>query len=97
MPEGSLFGPIDIWHRHRKILDPFFGAQKLKVLLPLFDEKSKKLTEMMKKHVNQGEIDIFFNMAALTLETVLSAMEFEVDLQNMDQKVRDSTIKNLEQ
>ncbi|CAG9806630.1 unnamed protein product [Chironomus riparius] len=94
--EGSLFGSIHAWQTHRKILDPYFGNQKLKNFLPIFDEKSKVLTRKVGEMLGKGEFDVFHYMTALTLETILNAMELNVDIQNLEVKVRDLTIKGLE-
>ncbi|KAG5670857.1 hypothetical protein PVAND_001091 [Polypedilum vanderplanki] len=94
--KGTLFGDIEFWHKHRKILDPYFGVQKLKRFIDLFDEKSKVLTKNVAKMLDQGDFDIFHYMTALTLETILNAMEFEIDIQNQESKVRDLTIEGLE-
>jgi cytochrome P450 len=94
--EGTLFGDVEFWHKHRKILDPFFGQQKLKSLIPLFDEKSKVLAANVAKMVGKGDFEIFHYTTALTLETILNAMELEVDIQNLDSKQRDATIEGLE-
>jgi cytochrome P450 len=94
--EGSLFGDLKFWHSHRKILDPYFGQQKLKHFLGLFDEKSKILTGNIARKLDQGEFDVFHHMTALTLEIILNAMELEVDIQNLESKLRDVTIQGLE-
>lgn len=94
--EGSLFGDLKFWHKHRRILDNYFGQQKLKQFHKLFDEKSKALTAILAKKVGQGEFNVFHYMTALTLEIILNAMELNVDLLNLDSKIRDVTINGLE-
>lgn len=94
--DGSLFGTMEAWQSHRKILDPFFGTQRTKNFLMIFDEKSKVLTEKVGEKLGKGQFDIFHYMTALTLETILNAMELDVDIQNLEDKKRDLTIKGLE-
>lgn len=96
IPEGSLFGSVKIWQSHRKILDSYFGLHKLKKFLPLFDEKSKILTENIGRMIGKGEFDIFHHLTAMTLEVILNTMELDVDVQNLESKVRDVTITGLE-
>lgn len=95
--KGSLFGEIEYWHSHRKILDPFFGSQKMKNFLDIFNKSTKVLTDKIESKAGGSEFDIFHYMTALTLETILGAMELDVDIQNLEEKSRDSTIKGLEQ
>ena len=63
-------------------------------LIPLFDEKSDVLMESLGKV--KSEFDVFNYIAALTLETVLSNMGLDVDLQLQDEKIRDEAIDNFE-
>lgn len=94
--QGSLFGTLEAWQRHRKIMDPYFGALSMKNFMPLFNEKSLILTRNLSKYLGKKEFDIFHDMTALTLETVLNAMELDIDIQNMDEEERDIPIKCLE-
>lgn len=96
LDQGSLFGSLDAWHRHRPVMNPYFGGVNMKNFIPLFNEKSLILTRNLSKNVGKKEFDIFHDMTALTLETILNAMEYDIDLQNMEEGERDIPIKCLE-
>lgn len=96
LKQGSLFGTLEAWHRHRKIMDPYFGALAMKNFMPMFNEKSLVLTGILRKYLGKKEFDIFHEMTALTLEVVVNAMELNVDIQNMEEGERDIPIKCLE-
>ncbi len=96
LEEGSLFGSVEAWHRHRKILDPYFGIVGVKNLISMFNDKSLTLTRNLGKYLNKNDFDIFHDLSALTLESVLYVMEHDIDLQNMEEEERDIPIKALE-
>lgn len=90
LPEGSLFGNLEAWRSHRKILNPFFGTSALRVNnIPLFNKKAKILLKIVEKMEGKGEFNVFSNMIALTLETILKVMEYDVDIQNLQSEKRD--------
>ncbi|CAG9806564.1 unnamed protein product [Chironomus riparius] len=96
MPKGSLFGDVEYWHSHRKLLNPYFGARSLRNVIPIFNNKVKVLMTNLKKMEGTGEFNVLYSMTALTLETIIKVMEYDVDLQNQKSEVRDVFIKNLE-
>lgn len=96
LKQGSLFGSLEAWQRHHKILEPYFGVVGMRSLVPTFNKKSLILTRNLAKNVGKKEFDIFHDLTALTLETVLSAMDLDIDLQNMEEGERDIPIKCLE-
>jgi Cytochrome P450 len=96
LEQSVLFGSGNVWQTHRKIMSPYFGVNTVKNLIPMFQESARLLIENVEKKSGRGEFDVFNFMAALTLETVLKAMELEVDLQNQEPKKRDVAIENLE-
>ena len=96
LPEGSIFGSLEAWHRHRKIMDPYFRAINMKNFNPLFNEKSLILTRNLSKYLGKKEFDIFHDLTALTLEIILNTMELDIDIQNMKEEERDIPIKCLE-
>ncbi|KAL7025580.1 hypothetical protein ACKWTF_013544 [Chironomus riparius] len=96
METGSLFGELEYWRSHRKVMNPFFGYQGLKTVIPIFNEKTKILMKSLECMVDKEAFNIFHNMTALTLETILKVMEYDVDIQNQEAKSRDVFIKNLE-
>ena len=93
---GSLFGDLNYWHSHRKIINPYFGVKSLQNLIPIFNEKVEILMKNLKKFKGKEEFNIFYSMTALTLETIMKVMEYDVDIQNQKSEVRNSYIQNLE-
>lgn len=94
--QGSLFGTLEAWQRHHKIMEPYFGVVGIKSMLPFFNEKSLIFTRNIANHIGGKEFDIFHYLTALTLETVLSTMDYDIDLLNMDEGERDIPIRCLE-
>lgn len=87
LQNASLFGTLDAWRSHRKILNPAFSIQILKTFVPLFDESSKKLIKILEKHCGQNEFDVFPHMSAFFLETILkAALDLDIDIQNDSKK-----------
>ncbi|XP_070502889.1 uncharacterized protein [Chironomus tepperi] len=96
LPKGSLFGDLEYWRSHRKVMNPFFGYQGLRTVVPIFNEKTKILIKSLETMVDKEAFNIFHNMTALTLETIMKVMEYDVDIQNQEATIRDVFIKNLE-
>ena len=93
--QGSLFGDLQYWRTHRKVTSPYFAYQSLRSVLPIFNEKTKILIKNLESMVDKEAFNIFYNITALTLETILKVMEYDVDIQNQEAKSRDVFIKNL--
>lgn len=96
MEKSVLFGSGQVWQSHRKIMSPFFGMNTIKNLTLMFEENTKILLDNLEGRKGGEEFDVFNYFAALTLETVLKAMELDIDLQNQEPEVRDVAIENLE-
>ena len=97
LDKGSLFGDLEYWRSHRKVMNPFFSYRGLGTVIPIFNKKSKVLIKSLEKMVDKGDFNVFYNMTAFTLETILKVMDCDVDIQNQEAKSRDSFIKNLEE
>lgn len=69
--EGMVLSHGSLWKSHRKILSGAFTVNVLHRLLPMFDEKSKKSLQILKKHVDKKEFDVYENVAACSLETLM--------------------------
>ena len=93
---GSLFGEPDLWQRHRKILNSFFKIQSLQSVVPVFNSTITRFLHNIQKLEGKGEFNIFHNMSALTLETILQVMDYDANIQNQKSENRDYFIKNLE-
>lgn len=95
LDKGSLFGKFEYWESHRKILNPYFGLQGLRTVIPIFNEKAKILVKNLKEKVDQKEFDVLHYNTALTLETIMKVMEYDYDIQNQERKKRDEPIEYL--
>ncbi|CAG9806566.1 unnamed protein product [Chironomus riparius] len=94
--KGTIYGDIKYWHSHRKIINPYFGAKNLLNIIPIFNEKVKTLMDNLQTFEDKGEYDVFHSMSALTLETIMNVMEYDVDIQNQKSEVRSAFVENLE-
>lgn len=82
IPQGTLFGHVEPWKRHRKILNPGFSLENLKNFLPLFDEKSKKLIKIFDSKCNESQFDVYPHMICFFLEATLNAIfDYDVNIQ----------------
>jgi len=95
-PKGSLVSDVEYWHSHRKILNPYFGARSLQNSIPIFNDKVKILMSNLRNIEGKGEFNVLYSITALTLETILKVMEYDVDIQNQKSEIRDSFIANTE-
>lgn len=87
VPQGSLFGFVDDWRRHRKILNPGFNLEILKTFIPLFDAKSKKLIKIFNSKCGESQFDVYPHMINFFLEATLNAIfDFDVDIQKEENK-----------
>jgi hypothetical protein len=93
--ENMLFGSQDVWRSHRRILNPYFTSQSMPSLFPMLKERVKVMMKMMEKKEQQGEFNIFNVMTATSLETTLSVMELEVDIQSLSEEKRDAFSQGL--
>lgn len=70
---GLLISGGDLWRHHRKILNPAFSSSKVNKLLPIINEKARKLTVALKGHAGKEAFNIVRLLSALTLESLLLA------------------------
>lgn len=61
-----------IWKHNRKMLNPCFNFNIIKSFLPIFNEESKTMIEVLKKNVGKGSFDIFRYGAACSLDMICS-------------------------
>ena len=94
LQRSVLFGNGNDWKVKKKIISNYFSSLSIQKLIPLFDEKSDVLMESLGKV--KSEFDVFNYIAALTLETILSNMRLDVELQLQDEQIRDEAIDNFE-
>ncbi|KAG5671367.1 hypothetical protein PVAND_001568 [Polypedilum vanderplanki] len=92
---GLVFGDIKPWKSHRKILNYHFGLQSVQSMIPMFNKKVKILIDNFEKMVGKKEFDIFYFVAAATLDNILTLMGLDLDIQNKDEKQRDVFIQDV--
>lgn len=86
LPQGTVFGHVEPWRRHRKILNPGFSLENLKTFLPLFDAKSKKLIKIFNSKCG-SQFDVYPHMLNFFLEATLNAIfDYDVDIQKEENK-----------
>lgn len=79
--KGTIFGNIDYWQNHRKILNPSFNVKILKSFVRIFDDQSKKLVKVLQTKCDGSEIDIFCEASGLFLESILAtSLNLNVDI-----------------
>jgi len=93
--ESVLFGDYGPWHSHRKILNPYFNAQGVKSLIPLFNEKTRIFMNVVKEMEGKEEFNIFYYLTSLALETITKVMDYDANILNSEKKERESYIFNL--
>ncbi|XP_047996377.1 cytochrome P450 4V2-like, partial [Leguminivora glycinivorella] len=67
---GLIFAPVNIWHRRRKIMAPFFALKNLHHIVPLFNEKSSIMVDLMRAEVGAGDFPIWKYMTTYSFDTV---------------------------
>lgn len=91
--QGLVIGHGNLWKYHRKILNGSFTMSVLQGLLPMFNEKSMKSINLLNKHVNHGEFDVYENIAAFSLETLMKGnFNYDRDFQTEPHKAELLTI-----
>jgi cytochrome P450 len=81
LKKGLLFGRVDVWKSHRKILNRAFTVQKLKSFVPDFNKKLNIFVRNLESCTGV-DIDIFSLVSSCFLETFLkTTMEYDSDIQ----------------
>jgi cytochrome P450 len=94
--KGSIvFGSGKVWKTQRAALNRHFSTLAIRKLFSMFDEKSEILVKNLEKNCDAGEFDVFYPIAGLTLESILTAMGSDVDLQNAKEEERDKPVLSL--
>ncbi|XP_046960624.1 cytochrome P450 4C1-like [Vanessa cardui] len=68
--QGSIFAPVDIWRRRRKILVPSFAPRYVKQFIAVFEAQDKILVEKFKSHVGKGNFSCWNDVSNYTLDSV---------------------------
>ncbi|XP_050342350.1 cytochrome P450 4c3-like [Nymphalis io] len=67
---GSIFAPVDIWHRRRKILVPSFAPKYVNKFIAVFEAQDKTLVEQLKSKVGKGNFSCWDFIASYALDSV---------------------------
>lgn len=79
--KGLIFGNLNYWHSHRKILNPVFTVRVLKNFVKIFNEQANKFVNVMEMKGAGKEIDIFTETSALFYESIMvTSMNYDVDV-----------------
>jgi cytochrome P450 len=84
--ENMFFGSADVWRSHRRILNPYFTSQAVPSLFPIIKDRVGAMMKMMEKKEHRSEFNIYSVMAAMSLESILSVIELEMDIQGRSAK-----------
>lgn len=79
--KGTIFGDLNYWQNHRKILNPSFNVKVLKSFVKIFDDQSRKLVNVLEPKCDGNDVDIFCEASGLFLESILAtSLNLEVDI-----------------
>jgi cytochrome P450 len=79
--ENMFVGSPDVWRSHRKILNPYFTSQAVPSLFPIIRDRVGAMMKIMEKKQHRSEFNIYNMVTAMSMESILSVMELEVDIQ----------------
>ncbi|KAG4079934.1 hypothetical protein HA402_006246 [Bradysia odoriphaga] len=82
--KGLLTAPLHLWKPQRKLLNPTFNNKIMLSFIPIFNEKSQILVNVLGKKVGEKAFDISKHFLACTLEMVCTTtigcdLEFQND------------------
>lgn len=69
---GIMTSEPSIWKEHRRALNPTLGPKMINSFLPIFNEKFKKMVDLMEKQLGEN-IDMHHTMFKASIETTLRA------------------------
>lgn len=68
---------VDIWKRHRKIIQPTFNQKILNSFIPIFNSKADILAdEIFSKYVDKGNFETFDLFSRFTLDNVCGKKKY---------------------
>ncbi|XP_037874701.1 cytochrome P450 4C1 [Bombyx mori] len=70
---GSIFAPVNIWHRRRKLLNPHFGTKNQNNFMETFIKQSAVLVNNLRKEADNGTFSVWDYLTAYTLDSVCEA------------------------
>ncbi|XP_050342336.1 cytochrome P450 4C1-like [Nymphalis io] len=68
--KGSVFAPVDIWQRRRKIIAPTFTTRLVTKFVPVFEAQNKTLVEKLKSKVGKGNFSCWDYITSYSLDSV---------------------------
>ncbi|XP_026750988.2 cytochrome P450 4C1-like isoform X2 [Galleria mellonella] len=67
---GTVFAPVSIWRKRRKVLVPAFSPKIVESFVDVFSEQSVKLTKQLEKQVDKGPFSLWPFVSTYTLDSV---------------------------
>lgn len=89
MRKGMIFGEVEYWRAHRRILDSSFKMKILKTFVPIFNEKAEKFVQDLESKCGGKEFNAYYQTSAFFLETAFRTLmihDIEIIERNDDQK-----------
>ncbi|XP_046960268.1 cytochrome P450 4C1-like [Vanessa cardui] len=68
--DATIFAPVDVWRRKRKILIPSFAPKYVNKFISVFEAQNKTLVEKFKSHVGKGNFSCWNDVVNSTLDSV---------------------------
>lgn len=69
---GILTAEPNIWKHHRRILNPTLGIKMVNSFMPIFNEKSRKMVDLMERRIDKN-VDMQRIMFKQAADTIMSA------------------------
>jgi cytochrome P450 family 313 len=96
--KGTIFGEIEYWHTHRKILNPAFSMKILRSYLPIFHEKAHKFVENLQTKCNGKEFNAFYQTSSFFLETAFrTLMIHDIEIIGRDDDKKQEIVETLDE
>ncbi|GAB0088658.1 hypothetical protein DMENIID0001_031210 [Sergentomyia squamirostris] len=79
---GLVASPVNIWRLHRKILNPSFGLNVIKTLIPIFNQKVQVMVNNLSKEQGKLNNNIIDHMYSCVLDFITTTLtDVDIDVQ----------------
>lgn len=89
---GLIASSGPLWKVHRKLIDPMYSTNALRSFLTIFNDKSRVLVAMLKKHANRESFDIYDSWTPFALDNILTTsmgLDFRVQFEKNNSYLED--------